>query len=378
MTKIQFQSNPAPTLGVEIELALVDAATMALTNASQPIIRGVPARHAPFVKPELMQCYLELNTGVCRTVAETQADLAAKLAAVEPLANDAGARLYWTATHPFSMWEEQEVSPDERYHGLIDHLQDIARRLVTFGLHVHVGVDSGDKAVMICERILRHLPLLLALSCNSPWWNNRVSGLLSHRSKIMEGLPTSGIPPLMRNWSEYVWLMNHLQETGFIRSARDIWWMVRPHSKFGTVEVRVCDMPGSLDDVGALTALIQSLVAALSDEIDEGTYQHDCHPMLVRQNLWRAARYGLDAALVDALTHEPVSARELALGLVERLRRAAEEIGCLEELNRIEEMAGRPTWAERQLSVLDETDDPVEVVRRMVNGTAASSSAAKS
>jgi carboxylate-amine ligase len=223
---------------------------------------------------------------------------------------------------------------------------------------------------MICERILRRLPLLLAMSCNSPWWNNRVTGLLSHRSKIMEGLPTSGIPPLMRNWSEYVWLMNHLEETGFIRSARDIWWIVRPHSSFGTVEVRVCDMPGSLDDVMALTALVQTLVIALSKEIDEGTYQHDCHPMLVRQNLWRAARFGLDAELVDALTHEPISARRLALGLVERLREHAETAGCADELAGIKALAAKPTWAERQLAILNQTQDPAEVVRRMVSAGA--------
>ena len=166
-------------------------------------------------------------------------------------------------------------------------LQDMGRQLVTFGLHVHVGVDSGDKAVMICDRIMRHLPTLLALSCNSPWWDNRVTGLHSHRSKIMESLPTAGLPPLMRNWSEYVWLVNHLIETGFITTIRDIWWDVRPHHNFGTVEVRVCDMPGSLDDVLAITALIQCLVYGLSEEIDGGTYQHDHHPMMVRQNKWR-------------------------------------------------------------------------------------------
>ena len=367
MTKISFQPNPSPTLGVEIELALVDAETMALTDASQAVLARVPENLRDCVKPELMQCYLELNTGICNTVSEAHADLAGKLAVVEPLVRDAGARFYWTGTHPFSTWEEQTVTPNERNHGLIDLLQDMGRRLVTYGLHVHVGVDSGDKAVMICERMLRHLPLLLSLSCNSPWWNNRVSGLLSHRSKIMEGLPTSGIPPFMRNWSEYVWLMKHLEETGFIRSARDIWWMVRPHSNFGTVEVRVCDMPGSLDDVTAITALVQALVVALSKEIDDGTYQHDCHPMLVRQNLWRAARFGLDAELVDALTHEPISARKLAHGLVQRLREHAEECGCAAELECVERLIDQPTWAERQLAMLSETGNAAEVVRWMVN-----------
>ena len=236
---------------------------------------------------------------------------------------------------------------------------------MVFGLHVHVGVDSGDKAVMICERILRHLPTLLAMSCNSPWWNNRVTGLHSHRSKIMEGLPTAGLPVAMRNWSEYVWLLNHLMETGFIGSTRDIWWDVRPHHKFGTVEVRICDMPGCLEDALALAALIQSLVRALSDQIDRGTYQLDCHPMTVQQNKWRAARYGLDAQLVDSFTFESRPARTAVVELVELLRDTAEQLDCLTYLEHVREMAAGPTWAERQLQLLEETGDPKEVVRRM-------------
>lgn len=201
-----------------------------------------------------------------------------------------GLRLYWSGTHPFSTWRDQQITPDKRYQGMVNLLQDTARQLVTFGLHVHVGVDSGDKAVMICERILRHLPLLLALSCNSPFWEGRVTGLNSWRSKVMEGLPTAGLPPLMRNWSEYVWLVNHLVETGYIESIREIWWDVRPHNTFGTVEVRICDIPGCFEDTLGLVALIQCLIKCLSDQIDHGAYQHDCHPMLIRQNKWRAAR----------------------------------------------------------------------------------------
>jgi carboxylate-amine ligase len=249
---------------------------------------------------------------------------------------------------------------------MLETLQDMGRQLVTFGLHVHVGVESGDKAVMVCDRILRHLPTLLSLSCNSPWWNGRVSGLRSHRSKIMESLPTAGLPSLMRNWSEYVWLVNHLVDTGFIRTIREIWWDVRPHHNFGTVEVRVCDMPGSLEDVLGITALIQSLVVALSDEIDDGTYQHDCHPMMVQQNKWRAARFGLDAPLVDPITLESQPARERVLRLVDLLQPTAEQLDCLGHLEQVREMAMRDTWADRQLAMLEETGDPAQVVRRMV------------
>ena len=189
--------------------------------------------------------------------------------------------------------------------GLVNLLQDTARQLVTFGLHVHVGVNSGDKAIMICDRILRYLPVLLALSCNSPFWEGRVTGLHSWRSKVMEGLPTAGLPPLMRNWSEYVWLINHLIDTGYIESIREIWWDVRPHHAFGTVEVRICDIPGTLEDTLGLVALIQCLICNLSDEIDRGIYQRDSHPMLIRQNKWHASRYGIDAQLVDSSFSRP-------------------------------------------------------------------------
>ena len=172
---------------------------------------------------------------------------------------------------------------------------------------------------MICDRILQHLPTLLALSVNSPFWQGRNTGSTPSAAKIMETLPTAGLPPLMRNWSEYVWLLNLLVETGFIKTIRELWWDVRPHHNFGTVEVRICDMPPSLEHVLGITALIQCLVHDLSEEIDRGTYQFDCHPFLIRQNKWRACRYGMDARLVDAATHRAVPARDVVHALVERL-----------------------------------------------------------
>jgi glutamate---cysteine ligase / carboxylate-amine ligase len=365
MEKFQFQSNAEPTLGVEIEVALVDGRTMALSNSIQQVLADVPERYAKRIKPELMQSYLEINTDVCRTVADVEADLREKIAVVERITDRLGLRLFWTATHPFSLWQDQQMTPDDRYGRLLAILQDMGRQLVTFGLHVHVGVDTGDKAVMICDRIMRHLPTLLALSCNSPWWDNRVTGLQSHRSKIMESLPTAGLPSPMRNWSEYVWLVNHLVDTGFITTIRDIWWDVRPHHNFGTVEVRVCDVPGSLDDVLAITALIQCLVYGLSEEIDRGAYQHDHHPMMIRQNKWRAARYGLEAELVDSDTYQLHAARKVAGRLVNLVRERAKELDCLPYLERVASMAEGPTWADRQLACLKETGSPQEVVRRL-------------
>lgn len=366
MAKITFNPNDYPTLGVEIELGLVDGQTGALSSSILTVLQALNEDTSSRCKPELMQCCLEINTGVCRTVDEVQHDLSRDLNSVQSVLDTMGLGLWWGATHPFCLWRDQVVMPDPRYQGLVNLLQEMARRLVTFGLHVHVGVDSGDKAVMICDRIMQHLPVLLALSSSSPYWEGRDTGLHSHRSKIMEGLPTAGLPTLMRNWSEYVWLVNHLIDTGFINTIREIWWDVRPHHNFGTVEVRVCDMPGNLADVLGLTALIQCLVQALSDEIDEGAYQHDCHPMMVRQNKWRACRFGNTAQLVNSYTYEVQSVQKVVESMVDRLMPVAKSLSCTKQLEHVMKMATGPSWADTQRSLWAETDDGAEVVRRLV------------
>ena len=367
--RLEFVRNNWPSLGVEIELQLVDAQTLALRNAIGDILPEVPAALADRVKPEIMQCYLEINTEICQTASDVSRDLSEKLSVVEQIVDRHGLRLFWAATPPFSHWHEQQTSPDDRYHGLVDLLQETARRLVTFGLHVHVGVDSGDKAIMICDRMLRHLPTLLALSANSPFWSGRNTGLHSQRSKVMDDLPTAGLPPVMRNWSEYVWLLNHLIDTGFIRTLREVWWDIRPHHNFGTVEVRVCDMPPDLPTVVGLAALIQCIVHDLSRQIDEGTYLPDGHPFMNRQNKWRACRYGMAAELVDPFTAEARPARRIVSDLVEILvrRGVPEELGCLREIEMVLDMAEQPTGSERQVAIFEQTGDLQEVVRQMLD-----------
>lgn len=365
MSKLTFNSNDRPTVGIELELGLIDGQTMELSSSIQAVLAALPDDAGACFKPELMQSVIEINTGICTTIDEAEQDLRGKLAILEQIADTLGLRLWWGATHPFSYWRDQKVTPDARYQSLVDLLQEMARRLVTFGLHVHVGVDSGDKAVMICDRIMQHLPTLLALSCSSPFWENRSTGLQSHRSKVMEGLPTAGLPTLMRNWSEYVWLVNHMVDTGFINTIREIWWDVRPHHNFGTVEVRVCDMPGNLEDTLAIAALIQCLVQALSDEIDEGAYQHDCHPMMVRQNKWRAARFGTKAELVNSYTYKVQPLSEVLRTLTNWLRPTGDALDCSPYLDRAKQIANGPSWSDRQQAILDETGDRAEIVRRL-------------
>ena len=367
MTKqsLEFKRNDYPTIGVEIELQLVDTETLALSNSIAKILEELPAELEARVKPELMQSYLEINTGICNTVNDVELDLRDVLQKVDAIAAKQGLKLFWAATHPFSSWRDQKITVNDRYYRLVELMQDVARRLVTFGLHVHVGVDTGDKAVMICDRMMRHLPLFLALSVNSPFWEGRNTGLHSNRSKIMEGLPTAGLPSQMRNYSEYVWLVRHLEETGFINTVREIWWDVRPHNNFGTVEIRMCDMPARLDQVLALTALTQCLVEALSREIDNGTYQSEYHPMMVEQNKWRATRFGSDARLVNSDDYKTYSVQETTDHLVDLLLPIGKDLNCLERLESVRDLP-KQTGADQQLEIFAETNSREEVVRQML------------
>lgn len=366
MGKLEFTSNSSPTVGIEVELGLVDLQTMLLTNRIGDLLEHLGGESQTTYKPEFLQSFIEVNTDVCHTIDEAQQDLKTKLTELEVVCDGLGLGLWWGATHPLSNWRDQKVTENQRYYDLLNLLQEMARRMVTFGLHVHVGVDSGDKAIMICDRIMQHLPLLLALSCSSPFWGGRNTGLQSNRTKVVEGLPTAGLPPHMRNWSEFTWIVNHMIDTHFINTIREIWWDVRPHHKFGTVEVRVCDMPGNLHDVLALSALIQCLVATLSDMIDEGTYQLDCHPMMVRQNKWRGCRYGHEATLVDSFTFKTRSVTEATDDLLQKIEPTSRKLGCESWLAAVREMARGPSWADRQIALLEKHGNHADMIRELV------------
>lgn len=361
---LHFTSNSHRTVGVELELQLVDPATMALKSVCADVLERLPNDN-DWAKPELMQSYLEINSSPCANVAEVRADLLHKLRLVDAAVRDSDARLFWGGTHPFSLWMDQEISPNERYHKLVDSLQDTARRIVTFGMHVHVGVESGDKAIMVIDRLMRYIATFLALSVNSPFWVGRNTGLHSQRCKIMEQLPAAGTPPVLRNYSEYCWVVNHSIDNHTINSIQEIWWDVRPHPKYGTVEVRIFDLPPNLEDALALTALTQCLVDALSEQIDEGVYQHDIHPIMVRQNKWKATRYGMRAELIDPVTHKTIPVREMVFYLYERLKPHAAKLGCLRELGHVLNMLERPSGAEKQIALYEAKGDLAEVVRTL-------------
>ena len=366
-----FHGNTSHTLGVEVELQLVDSRTLGLSNSIQQILDRVPEAWSGKIKPELMQSYCELNTDICSSVKEIERDLNEKIEWAQGVAGELGLQFVWAGTHPFSPWFEQCYTPGERYAWLARVMQHIARRMVVFGLHVHVGVDSGDKAIQLCDRLLRHLPTLLALSANSPMWNGRDTGLASYRTKVMEALPTAGMPPQMRNWSEYVWLVDQLISSNFIRSIREIWWDVRPHAGFGTVELRIMDMPTCMPHLLSLVALTHSLVAGISEAINRGAYLYDCHPMLALQNKWHAARYGLDATFVDPDTMKAVSAVVAVKRLVELCQPFAERLNCLEELKGIYDIIDQGTGACRQREIYERTGSMEEVMKYLLSQSAA-------
>jgi carboxylate-amine ligase len=363
----QFNGSEKHTLGVEIELQLVDAQSGALRNCIDQVLQRVPDELEPYIKPEFMQSYCELNTDVCTSVDEVEADLTGKLRWLHGLGQELGFDVVWGGSHPFSRWDEQQITKGERYAWLRDTMQYVAQRLVVFGLHVHVGVDSGDKAIQMCDRLLRHLPTLLALSANSPFWCGRDTGMFSHRSKVMEALPTAGMPHTMRNWSEYCWLVNNLVSTGFIQSIREIWWDVRPHHQYGTVEIRIMDQPMSMPHLLGLVARTQSLVAGISTDIDKGAYLYDSHPMIAKQNKWHAARYGMDATFVDFDTLLAVPARQAATRLLEQCTPYAERLGCGHHLTNVEDIVQNGTGARRQRAVFTEHGDLKSVVRFLID-----------
>jgi carboxylate-amine ligase len=235
---------------------------------------------------------------------------------------------------------------------------------LTFGLHVHVGVPDGDSAVRACNGLREHVPTLLALSANSPFWCGRPTGLRSHRVEVMGASPTGGTPPHLSGWDGFVCLAERLAAAGFIKTIKELWWDARPSERHGTVEVRICDMPPDLPSVLGLTALIQCLVHQLARADDVGFEGPDeCSQLMDRQNRWRAARYGLEAILVDLRTGRPAPVQSLVEGLVDRLRGVAEELGCTDHLGQAREMARAPGGADRQLSVFEQTGDITAVAR---------------
>jgi carboxylate-amine ligase len=330
------------------------------------LLTRVPPGLRDSVKPEFHRCCVEVNSGVCRDVAEVGRDLGAKLRGVAGVARRLGLGLAWGGTHPFGHWRDQPISPEPRYQRIAAAYRETLCRQLTFGLHVHVGVPDGDAAARACDRLREDLPALIALAANSPFWCGRPTGLMAHRVEVLGAGPSSGLPPRLGAWDRYAGLVGLLVETGCIASPKDLWWDVRPSPVLGTVEVRACDMPASLGEVLALAALIQCLVCDAAQSEPRGAADEVAAAIIFQQNRWRAARHGLDALLVDPDGGPPVPVRTRLRDMAERLRGVARSLGCSEELSRAAGLTSGPNGAERQLAAYRRSGDLTEVARGLL------------
>lgn len=368
--EIPFNASPAQTLGIEVELNLVDLSTRALRNASHELIaalgRGFPGGEHPKIKHELLQCTVEVITGICDTPAEARRDLQASIDTVASAAADRGLALICSGTHPFTHWQDLEVSPDDRYRQLIEVIGWPARRMAICGIHYHVGVPSAEHAISLLQPLAYHLPLFVALSGSSPYWNGRDTNMASARTKIFEGLPTAGLPPQLNDWADFEQFMTTLLQAKVIATIREVWWDVRPHPNFGTVELRMCDGMTNLTEVTALGALAQCLVADLTARIDRGEATPQPREWVLRENKWLAARYGKDTSLIvdDDGTRVPIP--DLVTSLVDDLRPTADRLGCTSELEQVLDMVQLGPSYQRQRSVLAGGGSHTDVVDLLI------------
>ncbi|MFN2537034.1 MAG: glutamate--cysteine ligase [Mycobacteriales bacterium] len=349
--KIPFEASSRSSLGVEWELQLVSRDSRELTSAASEILAELsPDGEHPKAKHELLESTIEIITGICSTVSEATADLAGTVAELRPLVEDRGLAMMCAGTHPLTDWATQTISPNPRYARLVEDMQWLARQLQIFGVHVHVGVRSAEKAIPIVNALSAYIPHFLALSASSPYWIGHDTGLASSRSKVFENLPTAGLPYQLAGWDEFESYMETLISTGTIGSIKEVWWDIRPHPTYGTVELRICDGLPTIFEVGMVAALSQCLVDVLDREIDKGYRLPTPKGWVVRENKWRAARYGMDAEIIrEDETTRPV--RDALLELAQDLRPTAERLGCTEELARVEEVATQGSSYQRQRAV---------------------------
>jgi carboxylate-amine ligase len=362
---IVFNGSERPTLGVEIEVEVVDqSGALATDTAATKILAELG--DTPGYKHELLECTIEVITDVCPTVGEVRRDLGGKIERLVEVADRFGYRIMCTGTHPFSAWADQTVSPDPRYHRLIETCQWTARRLLIFGVHTHVGIGSGEEAIAVANSLATFIPHFLALSSSSPFWQGRDTGLASTRSKVFESLPTAGLPYAMDNWGQFQRFMRTLIGAGTIRSIREVWWDIRPHPGLGTIELRICDGIPTLDETCAMTALSQSLVVWLTERYNAGLELPVHRAWTIRDNKWRAARYGLDAEIIRDEEGNLVHLRRSIGDLLERLEPIAERLGCCQDLLRINSILERGTSATRQREVHALTGNLSAVVDSLV------------
>ncbi|QEC47512.1 carboxylate-amine ligase [Baekduia soli] len=360
-------TGPSYTIGIEEELMIVDADSYELVNAIESLLEDVPEGE---IKPELMESVLEIATRPAATTAEAGRQLRALRDRVRDLAAAKGLAIGSAGTHPFAMWEDQRIAARTRYRELVSALRFVARQELIFGLHVHVAVDDPDKAIHVADGMRVHLPVLLALSANSPYWRADATGLASTRMPIFRQFPRVGVPPSYRDWAHYEREIEFMISSGVMEDYTYLWYDVRPHPRFGTVEIRACDAQTRVEHTLGLAALIQAMVKELCEHFDSGAHLGEYPWQMLDENRWLAARHGLDGELVDLPSNERVATKALARRLLDRLREHAQDLGSAEELTGVEDLLARGNGAARQRLVYEANHDLREVMSHIVTATA--------
>ncbi len=368
----RFGATAPYTLGVEEEYMLLDGESFDLVQHIESVLAATVGHELESqVNAELMQSVLEIATPICTSAGDVMRELCRLREYVRSLAHERGMRVGSAGTHPFSLFEKQRITAKDRYRALIDQLQYVARRELIFGMHIHVAVDDPDKAIKVMGGLLPQLGPLLALSSSSPFWRGEPTGLASSRQVVFAAFPRSGPPPRFRDYEDFATVVGQLERTGCIADYTHIWWDVRPHPRFGTIEVRICDAVTRVEDAVAIAAYCQALVKLLCERYDAGEEIPSFHRILTSENKWLAARYGLEAPVMDLATgrRNRVPVAQLIRRTLRELEPHARELGSERELEGVGVILDRGSSAERQLRIWGANRDIVEVVREIALAT---------
>jgi carboxylate-amine ligase len=362
--------KPTFTIGIEEEYQTVDPVTRDLrSHIHAEIIEKGKLLLEEKVKAEMHQSVVEVGTAVCNNIKEAKAEVKKLRQHMATLAKENGLRLASAATHPFADWRVQEIYPDERYKNIVQDMQLVARANLIFGLHVHIGVEDRETAIHLMNHARYFVPHMLALSTNSPFWLGMETGLKSYRCKVFDKFPRTNIPDYFPSWGEYENFVKLLIKTNCIDNAKKIWWDIRPHPFFNTLEFRVCDIPMRVDETIALAALIQATIAKLYKLYAANQGFRLYRRALIMENKWRASRYGLDGKLIDFGKQQEVPVRDLIAEYLDFVDDVVDELDSREEIEYIHEILEGGSGADRQLQVYRETGDLKQVVDYIIEET---------
>jgi carboxylate-amine ligase len=351
------------TIGVEEEYMILDPTTKELKSHQQAIVNEGQLLFKEKIKAEMHQAVVEVGTAICQNVDEAYQEIKSLRTGVSSLANQLGYSIGASGTHPFSLWETQLVSDQTRYQELLNELQQAARSNLIFGLHVHVGMEDRRMAIHIANTARYFLPHVYALSTNSPFWETRNTGYKSYRSKVFDKFPRTGIPDYFDSIEAYESFIQLLIKTNCIDNAKKIWWDLRVHPTYNTIEFRICDIPMTIQETITITAIFQAICAKIytlrRQNINFINYQR----ALINENKWRASRYGIDGKLIDFGKEKEIPTKELIIELLEFVDDVVDDLGSRHHIEKVHQIFATGTGADRQLKIFKETGSLVEVVK---------------